>query len=86
MALEDAVVLAELLLQRDDARPGPLGRFTARRYERAKTVVDASNALAQWQLDHVQGDIPALMRSSPNSPASPPKTPDLHRSRHRRTR
>jgi hypothetical protein len=37
--------------------------FHARRYERAKTVVDASNQLAQWQLDHVQGDIPSLMRS-----------------------
>ena len=37
--------------------------FMARRFERAKTVVDASNSLAQWQLDHVQGDIPGLMRS-----------------------
>ena len=37
--------------------------FTARRFERAKTVVEASNQLAQWQLDHVQGDVPGLMRS-----------------------
>jgi 2-polyprenyl-6-methoxyphenol hydroxylase-like FAD-dependent oxidoreductase len=63
MALEDAVVLAELLTTRDDLDQDLWDAFTARRYERAKTVVDASNQLAQWQLDHVQGDIPALMRS-----------------------
>jgi 2-polyprenyl-6-methoxyphenol hydroxylase-like FAD-dependent oxidoreductase len=63
MALEDAVVLAELLTRRDTLDQELWDAFTARRYERAKTVVDASNQLAQWQLDHVQGDIPSLMRS-----------------------
>src|SRR3954463_13447560 len=63
MALEDAVVLAELLVERDALARGLGDDFPARRYERAKTVVDASNQLAQWQLDHVQGDIPGLMRS-----------------------
>ena len=63
MALEDAVVLAELLTQRDALDQELWDAFHARRYERAKTVVDASNSLAQWQLDHVQGDIPSLMRS-----------------------
>jgi 2-polyprenyl-6-methoxyphenol hydroxylase-like FAD-dependent oxidoreductase len=63
MALEDAVVLAELLVQGATLDQDLWDAFTARRYERAKTVVDASNSLAQWQLDHVQGDIPALMRS-----------------------
>jgi 2-polyprenyl-6-methoxyphenol hydroxylase-like FAD-dependent oxidoreductase len=63
MALEDAVVLAELLTERDTLDQGLWDAFTARRFERAKTVVDASNQLAQWQLDHVQGDIPSLMRS-----------------------
>lgn len=63
MALEDAVVLAELLVQRAVLDQDLWDAFLTRRYERAKTVVDASNALAQWQLDHVQGDIPALMRS-----------------------
>ncbi len=62
MALEDAVVLAELLTQRDTLDQDLWDAFTARRFERAKTVVDASNQLAQWQLDHVQGDIPSLMR------------------------
>jgi 2-polyprenyl-6-methoxyphenol hydroxylase-like FAD-dependent oxidoreductase len=63
MALEDAVVLAELLTDRDALDQDLWNAFSARRYERAKTVVDASNQLAQWQLDHVQGDIPSLMRS-----------------------
>jgi 2-polyprenyl-6-methoxyphenol hydroxylase-like FAD-dependent oxidoreductase len=63
MALEDAVVLAELLTERATLDHGLWDAFTARRYERAKTVVDASNQLAQWQLDHVEGDIPGLMRS-----------------------
>jgi 2-polyprenyl-6-methoxyphenol hydroxylase-like FAD-dependent oxidoreductase len=63
MALEDAVVLAELLTERDALDQDLWDAFMARRYERAKTVVDASNQLAQWQLDHVQGDIPSLMRS-----------------------
>src|SRR3954467_12977027 len=63
MALEDAVVLAELLSDRDSLDQDLWDAFHARRYERAKTVVDASNSLAQWQLEHVRGDIPGLMRS-----------------------
>src|SRR3954454_7530478 len=63
MALEDAVVLAELLTERATLDQDLWDDFAARRYERAKTVVDASNQLAQWQLEHVQGDIPSLMRS-----------------------
>jgi 2-polyprenyl-6-methoxyphenol hydroxylase-like FAD-dependent oxidoreductase len=63
MALEDAVVLAELLTQRATLDQDLWDAFAARRYSRAKTVVEASNTLAQWQIDHVQGDIPGLMRS-----------------------
>src|SRR3954451_17346994 len=63
MALEDAVVLAELLTDRATLDQDLWQAFHARRYQRAKTVVDASNTLAQWQLEHVQGDIPGLMRS-----------------------
>jgi 2-polyprenyl-6-methoxyphenol hydroxylase-like FAD-dependent oxidoreductase len=63
MALEDAVVLAELLTERTVLDQDLWDAFHARRFERAKTVVDASNQLAQWQLEHVQGDIPSLMRS-----------------------
>ncbi|WP_369138708.1 FAD-dependent oxidoreductase [Modestobacter versicolor] len=63
MALEDAVVLAELLTARSALDQELWDAFTARRHERARTVVEASNTLAQWQLDHVQGDVPGLMRS-----------------------
>jgi 2-polyprenyl-6-methoxyphenol hydroxylase-like FAD-dependent oxidoreductase len=63
MALEDAVVLAELLVERDVLDQDLWDAFHARRFDRAKTVVDASNQLAEWQLAHVQGDIPSLMRT-----------------------
>jgi 2-polyprenyl-6-methoxyphenol hydroxylase-like FAD-dependent oxidoreductase len=63
MALEDAVVLAELLTDRAALDQDLWDAFADRRYARASTVVDASNQIAQWQLDHVQGDIPGLMRS-----------------------
>jgi 2-polyprenyl-6-methoxyphenol hydroxylase-like FAD-dependent oxidoreductase len=59
-ALEDAAVLAELLLERTALDDALWHAFTARRFERAKTVVDASNQLAQWLLDHEQGDVPGL--------------------------
>ena len=60
-ALEDAAVLTELLLARPALDEELWAEFTARRYERAKTVVDASNQLCQWLLDHVQGDLPGLI-------------------------
>ena len=60
-ALEDAAVLTELLLSRPALDEELWAQFTARRYERAKTVVDASNQLCQWLLDHVQGDLPGLI-------------------------
>ena len=59
-ALEDAVVLAELLAGRTTLDDGLWDDFTARRFERARTVVEASNQLAQWLLDHEQGDVPGL--------------------------
>ena len=59
----DAVVLTDLLLTRDVLDQDLWDAFHARRHARATTVVEASNQLAQWQLDHVQGDIPGLMRS-----------------------
>ncbi len=70
-ALEDAAVLAELLLARDALDQPLWDAFTARRFDRAKTVVDASNQLGQWLLDHVQGDVPGLHahRRRPRPPA-----------------
>ncbi|WP_327011177.1 FAD-dependent monooxygenase [Dactylosporangium sp. NBC_01737] len=61
-ALEDAAVLAELLLDGDGAlTDGLLQAFSERRYERASAVVDGSLQLAQWLLDHERGDVPGLM-------------------------
>ena len=62
-ALEDAAVLAELLTDRTALDEELWDVFIARRFDRAKTVVDASNQLAAWQLAHEQGDVPALMRN-----------------------
>jgi 2-polyprenyl-6-methoxyphenol hydroxylase-like FAD-dependent oxidoreductase len=61
MALEDAAVLTELLLDRDELDDGLWAAFAQRRCDRARAVVDASNQLAQWLLDHEQGDVPGLL-------------------------
>ena len=61
-ALEDAAVLAELLLDRPAVDQALWDEFHTRRVSRAEAVVDASNQLAQWQLEHVRGDVPALMQ------------------------
>ena len=47
IAIEDTIVLAELLRE-DLALEDALERFMARRYERCRMVVEASNRLAQW--------------------------------------
>jgi 2-polyprenyl-6-methoxyphenol hydroxylase-like FAD-dependent oxidoreductase len=60
-ALEDATVLAELLLARDDVSDELWSEFTDRRQARASEVVAASVQLGQWLLDHEQGDVPGLM-------------------------
>jgi 2-polyprenyl-6-methoxyphenol hydroxylase-like FAD-dependent oxidoreductase len=60
-ALEDATVLTELLLSCDSLDDALWAAFTARRFDRAKTVVEASCQLGQWQLDHEQGDVPGLI-------------------------
>ncbi len=60
-ALEDAAVLAELLLAAPRLDDEMWAAFTARRFERAKAVVEASVQLGQWMLDHERGDVPGLM-------------------------
>ena len=60
-AFEDAAVLSELLLRADRLDDDLWRSFTDRRLDRAKTVVDASLQLAQWQLQHERGDVPGLM-------------------------
>jgi 2-polyprenyl-6-methoxyphenol hydroxylase-like FAD-dependent oxidoreductase len=48
LAIEDAVVLAELL-QTDDSIADILDNYMKRRYERCKMIVDVSNTLAEWE-------------------------------------
>ena len=60
-ALEDAAVLTELLLSSAELDDALWAAFTARRFGRAKAVVEASCQLAQWQLDHEQGDVMGLI-------------------------
>lgn len=59
MCLEDAAVLAELVLADD---PDLFETFMDRRYERVRAVVEASVQLCRWQLDHVRdADVPGLI-------------------------
>lgn len=62
MAFEDALVLGELLTERDRLDDELWAAFTDRRFERVKTVVDASMQMAEWEMAHVQGDVPGLTR------------------------
>ncbi len=61
MALEDAAVLAELLVTRDAVDQQLWDDFMQRRLTRAGEVVAASMQLAQWLLDHERGDVPGLI-------------------------
>jgi 2-polyprenyl-6-methoxyphenol hydroxylase-like FAD-dependent oxidoreductase len=64
MALEDAAVLAELLIHADHVTETLFKEFTDRRLDRAKAVVNASVQLGQWMLDGVRdADVPGLMYS-----------------------
>jgi 2-polyprenyl-6-methoxyphenol hydroxylase-like FAD-dependent oxidoreductase len=61
MALEDASVLAELVLSRAEIDDELFALFMDRRYERAKTVVDNSVQLCTWLLEHNQeADLPGM--------------------------
>ena len=61
MALEDAAALADVLLAADRLDQDAFDAFTARRYDRVKTVVAESVQLGQWMLDGVEGNVAALM-------------------------
>ena len=61
MALEDAAVLADVLLAADSLDQQAFDAFTTRRYDRVRTVVEESVQLGQWMLDGVEGNVPALM-------------------------
>jgi 2-polyprenyl-6-methoxyphenol hydroxylase-like FAD-dependent oxidoreductase len=60
--LEDAAVLAELLLAADRLDQAVFDAFMDRRYDRVRTVVEASLQLAEWRLNQVEdADLPGLM-------------------------
>ena len=60
--LEDALVLTELLIERDAVDQALWDEFHARRLPRARAVVDASVQLGQWQLDgNREADAPGLI-------------------------
>ena len=61
MALEDAAVLADVLLAADGLDQSAFDAFTARRHARVKTVVEESVQLGRWMLDGVEGNVAALM-------------------------
>ena len=60
-AAEDALVLCDILARATAVDDAVWEEFTRRRLDRARTIVEASVQLGQWQLDHEQGDVPALM-------------------------
>jgi 2-polyprenyl-6-methoxyphenol hydroxylase-like FAD-dependent oxidoreductase len=60
-AMEDALVMAESLLAHDDLDTA-LDAFMDRRYDRAKSVVEASVQIGQWMIDNdPDANIPGLM-------------------------
>lgn len=60
-ALEDAAVLAELLLAADRPVAEVFDALVDRRADRAREVVEASVQLARWLLNRERGDVPGLM-------------------------
>lgn len=55
MAIEDGVVLAEVLSQSDDLDVA-LSAFMRRRYDRSKYVVDCSIKIGTWEMESWRGD------------------------------
>lgn len=70
-ALEDAAVLAELLLAADAVTDDLWQAFHERRFDRARTVVEASLQLCSWLLAHERGDVPGLMQRTATMLATP---------------
>ena len=62
MCLEDASVLAELLLAADELNEAVWASFTARRFERVRTIVAGSLQIAQWMRERDRrADVPGLI-------------------------
>ncbi len=61
MAMEDAQVLAELLVAADTLDDRVWTAFTERRLARVRAVVDGSVQMCDWLLAGERGDVPGLM-------------------------
>jgi 2-polyprenyl-6-methoxyphenol hydroxylase-like FAD-dependent oxidoreductase len=71
MGIEDAIVLAEEYARDQSAEPAIL-RFSKRRYERVKHVVETSCQLAKWEVEHTPGvDVPGVIREATERLAEP---------------
>jgi 2-polyprenyl-6-methoxyphenol hydroxylase-like FAD-dependent oxidoreductase len=71
-ALEDALVLTELLVERDELDAALWDEFHARRIPRAQAVVEASVQLGQWQIDGDRdADAPGLIFGIAHRMAAP---------------
>jgi 2-polyprenyl-6-methoxyphenol hydroxylase-like FAD-dependent oxidoreductase len=61
MAIEDAVLLGALL-KRPDPLDTLLQEFMARRFDRAKFVIDSSDQIANWEMESWQGIVNSAAR------------------------
>lgn len=55
MAIEDAVLLGELLGRDGASFEALMGEFMARRFDRARFVVESSDQIAQWEMESWKG-------------------------------
>jgi len=54
MAIEDAVLLGSLF-RRNEPLPQLLDQFMSRRFDRARFVVESSDQIAGWEMEHWRG-------------------------------
>ena len=54
MAIEDAVLLSSLLV-RDQPLQALLDEFMSRRFDRARFVIESSDQIAEWEMEHWRG-------------------------------
>ena len=60
--LEDAIVLADMVLAANTIDDALLDAFTDRRLPRARAVVEASVQIGTWMLEHAtDADVPGVM-------------------------